>query len=38
MFVSADALTRQIESDVEVARAQLREAALDPVSPLHSQP
>jgi len=37
VFASADALTRQIESDVDVARAQLREAALDPVSPLHSQ-
>lgn len=37
LFASAEALTRQIESDVMIARAQLREAALDPVSPLHSQ-
>lgn len=37
VFPSAEALTRQIESDVQTAREQLREAALDPVSPLHSQ-
>lgn len=37
VFPSAEALTRQIESDVQTAREQLREVALDPVSPLHSQ-
>lgn len=37
VFDSAEALTRQIELDVDAARTQLREAALDTVSPLHSQ-
>jgi riboflavin kinase/FMN adenylyltransferase len=37
VFASAEALTRQIELDVDAARAQLREAALETVSPLQSQ-
>ncbi len=37
VFASAEALTRQIELDVNAARTRLREAALDPVFPLHSQ-
>ena len=37
VFASAEALSRQIELDVDAARIQLREAALDTVSPLHSQ-
>ena len=37
VFASAEALTRQIELDVDAARTQLRETAVDTVSPLHSQ-
>jgi riboflavin kinase/FMN adenylyltransferase len=36
-FASAEALTKQIELDVRAARAQLREAAVETVSPLQSQ-
>jgi len=37
LFASAEALTKQIELDVRAARAQLREAAVETVSPLQSQ-
>lgn len=37
VFASAEALTRQIEVDVDAARTLLREAVVDPVVPLHSQ-